>query len=347
MVEQELADWRRQKAPESEYKSHTSWSPSTVDPLTYATRAASRNLSVDYGKASPIREPVYLQSLKSTPQASLKPDDRRETNWNDEIARQKAAAYAFQQDLKTQETLTMLGQQYRQNEENYRRQIGELQSKAVTPRHLSRTELQPKTTTSPRQLSKTEQSKAKVTFTKDAKSPADKENIDRSLVGSAKKPIRSSSTERSRRSSITSIRSKSPLRSTSPNREVRDLELRKAKLQSEIRDLQQKKNKLFKSNKDTAGLKGYYEQRCKDLTAELTIWKDKTSDLATKHYSALRTIRKTQHELKVDAVRKYKEFKDNAAATFTDIKARYELEITKLRERLDRAERRKLAKKAK
>lgn len=302
-----------------------SWSPSTIEPQPFVARAASRNLSFDYGKISPISKPHYPQSLKSNSPSTVRFEDRRENQLNTEIDRKIPATTVMQQDFRLQEQLTQLEMHYKQKEENYLRQIEELQSKAATPRTTRKSE--------PEQPS--------IDSVKKPISQSDKENIGRPLDGPAKKPMRSASNERVRRSRTSIARTKSPLRSQSPSREARDLELKKATLETELKELSQKKSKLTRLNKEAVGLKSYYEQRCNDLTAELTLWKDKTSDLATKHYSALRTIRKTQHELKIEAIRNYKALKSEWTTSVTELKGHYDLEISKLKERIDRAEKRR------
>jgi uncharacterized phage infection (PIP) family protein YhgE len=100
-------------------------------------------------------------------------------------------------------------------------------------------------------------------------------------------------------------RAKSPIRSntlTPRNKQRIDeatttlsqLEQKRSELTQEITELETQRNQLMQSirSRDWEDLRSYYEKKCLQLNDEVMKWKEKTTSLVSKFYTALKKQRK-------------------------------------------------------
>jgi len=137
-----------------------------------------------------------------------------------------------------------------------------------------------------------------------------------------KRPLkkRAQSTER--------ITAKTPsCRENKLENQINILRQKKLDLQEEVKTLEKKKEGLLPS-KDIIP---YYEQRISLLETSLSNWRNKATELATKYYSALKTLKTDLRQTKIEVSKMRRNNKEQINSGVKNLKDQYESVIEKLK----------------
>lgn len=137
-------------------------------------------------------------------------------------------------------------------------------------------------------------------------------------------------------------RTKSPLRSTTltPRNKQRideatatlsQLEHKRQELAQEVQELETQRNQLMQSirSRDWEDLRSYYETKCLQLNDEVMKWKEKTTSLVSKFYTALKKLKREAKEVRRDMEQTKTDMEAELATAVESTRTRYDLDRTR------------------
>lgn len=137
-------------------------------------------------------------------------------------------------------------------------------------------------------------------------------------------------------------RTKSPMRSgpitprnkqrlDEANTSITQLERKRQELTTEIHDLETQRSQLMQSihSRDWEDLRTFYEKKCLQLNDEVMKWKEKTTSLVSKFYTALKKLKRETRDVRRDMEQTRTDMESELATAVETMRTHFDLERTR------------------
>ena len=104
------------------------------------------------------------------------------------------------------------------------------------------------------------------------------------------------------------------------------IEKKKQHLSEEVTELESKRNHLIESiqTRDWEDLRSFYEKKCLDLSDEVFRWKEKTTSLVSKFYTALKKLKREGKQVKAEVGMLKEQMETEVTNAVETVRGRYE-----------------------